>query len=206
MIVRLVSGEDGLTFEAALARGGGAYVDGDWLPSEPGGEVPALVLDPAGVDPDARAAQALTRVARESVAHVEGRSGAVDVTGAGLVAAIARQLLGGRVAAPGAAAPRPEAVIDTTGDPDRIAAATRRVADLGLVVLAGESTERQLDLDLYPDVHVRGLELVGVTPMLVSDLEDDDDAPPVPAPAEVEIGAPLPRAAVWYRITGAAEH
>lgn len=205
MIVRLVSGEEGFTLEAAIARGSVAYIDGDWLPSEPDVQVPALVLDPAGAEPDTRAAQGLTRVARESVAHVlAGRSGAVDVTGVGLVATIARLLLGERVSALGAKAPRPEAIVETTGDPDRIAAATRRVADLGLVVLAGDSTGRQLDLDLYPDVHVRGLELVGVAPAYVSELEDDG-ALPVPAPAEVAIGAPLPRAAVWYRVTGTAD-
>lgn len=208
MIMRLVSEPSGFGLEAELPRGAVAYIDGDWLWSAPSAEVPALVLHPAGADPNTRAAQALARVARESVAHVlaEGRSGVVDVTGAGLVATIARLLLGERLSAHGPEAPRPDAVIESTGDPRRIDAAIRGVADLGLVVLAGESIGRRLDLDLYPDVHVRGLELLGVAAAHVSDLQDEAEPlpVPVPAPTEIPVGSQVPPSAVWYRVTGPA--
>ena len=44
--------------------------------------------------------------------------------------------------------------------------ATRRVADLGTIVLVGEALGRTADMNLYADVHVRGLTLVGVSPPL----------------------------------------
>ena len=96
---------------------------------------------------------------------------------------------------------RPAAVIDTTGDPEVIADATLRVADLGLLVLAGEAAGRQLDLDLYPDVHVRGLVLAGVEPARIGEAGTVIERPPVPPPAEVVIGLPLPPRAMWYRVT-----
>jgi threonine dehydrogenase-like Zn-dependent dehydrogenase len=57
---------------------------------------------------------------------------------------------------------RPAAVIDTTGEPRHIEAALRRVADLGTVVLAGPLPSGPVQLDLYADLHVRGLTVIGV--------------------------------------------
>ena len=202
MIIRLVSGEAGLRLEAALPSTSVAYVDADWLRSATDAEIPSLVLDPVGVDPDARAARAFATVARECVGHTIGLS-PIHVTGTGVVATMTRTLLEGRLAPTAAEAERPRAVIETTGDPEAVLEATRIVADLGVVVLAGESSGGQIDLDLYPDVHVRGLELVGVTPARISD--GTDEAPPVPPALQVTVGSPLPRAGVWYRITPADE-
>lgn len=99
-------------------------------------------------------------IAREAVAAAPGS--AVAVTGEGPVATEARRLLAasGRLAPGGDA--RPDAIIETSGDPVAIAAATERVADMGTVALAGESHGRVLSMDVYKDVHVRGLRLVGV--------------------------------------------
>lgn len=55
---------------------------------------------------------------------------------------------------------RPACIVETTGRPEVIRQALARLADLGLLVLAGPPSV--LALDLYPDVHVRGLRLVGV--------------------------------------------
>ena len=63
----------------------------------------------------------------------------------------------------GPAAP-PAAIVDTTGDPAGIAGGLARVDDLGTVVLAGPVPEGPVALDLYADVHVRGLTVVGVAP------------------------------------------
>jgi threonine dehydrogenase-like Zn-dependent dehydrogenase len=56
----------------------------------------------------------------------------------------------------------PPAIVETSGDAQELVAALRRVADLGTVVLAGPVLDDPLPLDLYADVHVRGLTVVGV--------------------------------------------
>ncbi len=58
----------------------------------------------------------------------------------------------------------PEAIVETTGDPQAIQAALERVADLGVVVLAGPAPAHGAALDLYRDLHVRGLTLLGIPP------------------------------------------
>jgi threonine dehydrogenase-like Zn-dependent dehydrogenase len=95
---------------------------------------------------------------------------AAEVVGAGALADALRARL------PAPAAP-PAAIVDTTGDPAAIADALARVDDLGTVVLAGPVPEGTVALDLYADVHVRGLTVVGVAP-------DGDGG----APAGVEPG------------------
>ncbi len=56
---------------------------------------------------------------------------------------------------------RPQAIVETTGTNREVAAALSRVDDGGIVVLAGSSSEA-IDLDLYTDLHRRGLVLIGV--------------------------------------------
>jgi hypothetical protein len=125
----------------------------------------------------------------------------VEVMGAGLIADVARRLLSGRVAAEGHAT-RPVAVIDVTGDPARIVAATRRLADRGVLVLAGESAGRLLSIDLYTDVHRRGLEIVGIgRPGSEASLSLVQRVDP-PPPARVDLGGLVPGAARWYRVSG----
>jgi len=85
--------------------------------------------------------------------------GEVAVTGGGQLADALRSRLGPRIA--------PEhdpvrAVIDTTGDPEVIAASLARLDDLGTLVLARPATPGPAALDLYADLHVRGLTVVGI--------------------------------------------
>lgn len=84
----------------------------------------------------------------------------VEVTGAGELAAAIRAELG-----PGepATEERPGTIVETTGAAAEIQAALARVRDLGLVVLAAAPAADAADLDLYADLHVRGLTVVGVT-------------------------------------------
>lgn len=188
---------------AELPAGVAAYIDGDWLPPT-SGEVPSLVVGTDG-DPDTTAALAFLAVARAAVAAVEGDE-PVEVTGRGLIAQQVRALLEDRSRERG----QPGAVVETTGDPGAIVEATRRVAALGTVVLVGESLGRKTELNLYPDVHVRGLKLVGV-PSHLQDAEAlaataDPNDPLVESCRQslvsVSAGARLPPNAAWYR-TGA---
>jgi threonine dehydrogenase-like Zn-dependent dehydrogenase len=122
---------------------------------------------------------------------------AVEVTGDGLVAAEARRLLEeeGRLAA---GDDPPDAIVETTGDPAAIAAATARVADMGTVALAGEPLGRTLSLDVYTDVHVRGLRLVGIgRPEAGSDV-----AAPRDCLATLEDGTGGSASARWHRVAG----
>ena len=142
--VRLVAGAD--------ARGA-AYADADWL--GPSGEpAAALVVDGDG-DGERAAALVLLDLASRAAAEVAGAA-RVEVVGSGFVAGAVSALVGAGGDGPLAA------IVDTSGDPERIRAALGRLDDLGTLVLAGEPLGRPLELDLYPDVHVRGLRMVGV--------------------------------------------
>jgi hypothetical protein len=160
-----------------VAAGGPAIVvDGDSIRC---GEGPAVEIPPERRDdPDALAAAALRAVAAEAVSRVPGHVGGVKVLGEGLVAAEARRLLGARAGESSAY------VIDATGDPDAIAGALGGLDDHGTLVAAGPLGERPFPINLYSDIHLRGLRLVGVAPPLAG------GALPEPAgdPGRVETG------------------
>jgi hypothetical protein len=192
-----------------------AYLDADWVPPG-GGQVGALVVFADGsthwhrdeprhgdamADPDRLAVSCFVAVASAAVVAV-ANADPVEVVGTGLIADVARHLLGDRVATEGNET-LPGAVIEATADPARIVAATRRLADRGVLVLAGEPAGRRLDVDLYTDVHRRGLEIVGVgrpggegSPALLGGVD-------LPPPARVDLGGLVPDAARWYRVAGA---
>ena len=85
--------------------------------------------------------------------------GAVEVTGDSELARELRERLASR--SPQRGLP-PDAIVETTGEPDVVRAALERVDDLGTVVLAGPVADAAVSLDLYADLHVRGLTVVGV--------------------------------------------
>jgi hypothetical protein len=97
----------------------------------------------------------LAAAVSEALAGVE--RGRVRVDGAGPLATELRALLGAELPEPA----RPLAVVETTGTADGLRAACEQVADRGLVLLAAEADE-PVDMDVYRDVHRRGLELLGV--------------------------------------------
>jgi threonine dehydrogenase-like Zn-dependent dehydrogenase len=101
--------------------------------------------------------------AAAAVEAVPAGGGAIEVVGRGALADEVRRLLAARVGS-SRADQRPSIVIETTGEAAQLEAALRRVDDLGTVVLAGPQPVGPLTVDLYPDLHVRGLTLVGVTP------------------------------------------
>jgi hypothetical protein len=219
--------DGGVVLAEALPSGSVAYVDREWLPTS-SADVPALVAFPDGtlawrgrrpvpapsaVDSETAAALALLAVAEIAVAATAGVSpDHVEVTGTGVIALQARALL-----AHGSSADyrshgieQAAAIIDTTGDPEVIVDATRRAADLGKVVLAGEALERTAQINLYPDVHMRGLSLVGVpAPLhdanaLFSEISVDD---PLVASCRAALvgataGTSLLPGAAWYRVGG----
>jgi hypothetical protein len=142
-------------------------------------------------------------VAREAAAAVAEGDTPVEVTGDGIIARRIRAIVGSAPVPGTTGVERPGAVVDTTGDPAVILAATQRLTDFGILALVGEPLGRPLDLDLYADVHRRGLRVVGVAPPL-SDPVDTGGAPLPhalePDPVAVAAGAPLPPGAAWYRI------
>jgi hypothetical protein len=215
MAVGLVTTSAGLALQAELPDDGFAYVDGDVVVPELADGVPALLVEarsarwsrgpevelPAGMAADRAAQLAFGSVARDAVRAVDA-SGRTEVIGKGVVAAMVRRLV---PRASGGGSDRdgpPRTIVDTTGDPAVLEPATRRLADLGTLVLAGEPLGRRLSLDLYPDVHRRGLRLVGVAPpladpMVLADARNGVFAePPVP----VASGSPL-SPATWYRLS-----
>ena len=208
-----------------MPPGAVAYVDRDWLPAS-SGEVPSLVADPGGalawrggrpvqipgnLDSDAAATLALLVVAEAAAAVLEGIApDSIEIIGRGLIAQQVRALVKNPSESNGWSTPieQPRAIVDTTGDPSVILDATRRVANLGTVVLLGESLARRAEMNLYPDVHTRGLTLVGVAPPLqdAASLFAHDVGSEVDLSREllvpISTGAPLPPAGVWYRVSG----
>lgn len=119
----------------------------------------------------------------------------VDVLGAGAVAAAVRST----VASAAAGDAPPQAVIDTTGCPSTITAALARLRRGGLLVLAGESRGRNLELNVYRSVHATGAEVIGVPrPRRAAPCGTTAALPPaVRIPPDV----PIPFAP-WYQIGG----
>lgn len=204
--------------------GGVAYVDADWPSPSGAGRVPTLVTRRDGsivwtgigaaewgaseLEAEARVAVCFARVVREAVAaarayDLEGRR--VAVTGRGFLASLIRVELGDLMFGES----RPGAVIDTTGDRSLIEPSVAEVADGGLVVMAGEPPGGVLPLDLYRDVHVRGLTLVGVSPLRDGNAGGDLDPPAVDeelprlrkALVDGTLGRPLPLGALLYRLS-----
>lgn len=104
----------------------------------------------------------MSDVAIEAVAAaVPAGEGPLEVVGD---TAFARDLRARLGAGPIAAGARPAVIVEASGEASALAAALGRVADLGTVVLAGPRASTPVDLDLYADLHVRGLTVVGVAP------------------------------------------
>lgn len=62
-----------------------------------------------------------------------------------------------------------DAVIETTGDEEIIRSALERLPPFGLLILTAPSPKPPI-INLYPDVHVRGVKIAGVAPPFVRDL------------------------------------
>jgi hypothetical protein len=219
-VIRAKLTDSGVVLTGDVPANSFAYIDADWVPRSRPGPVAVLVVErgmsvrwdadamevplPEDLDPDAAAAVVLAAVAREACDAVSSVSPeSIEVTGDGLIARQIRATLAAITPNDATAAgARPSAVIETTGDPDVIVAATCTLDDLGMLVLAGHPRAR-LDLDLYPDVHVRGLELVGIAGPLAAGPPwrgsgRSYDGKGFEPPRRVELGKPLPMGAAWY--------
>lgn len=91
------------------------------------------------------------------IAALPSGHGPVEVVGDGALAMAVRARVAQRGPSDG---DPPATIVETTGDPARIAEALRRVADLGTIVLAGPLPPASPAFDLYSDLHVRGLTMV----------------------------------------------
>jgi hypothetical protein len=211
-VIQGLPGNGGVRLDGGgLPAGAVAYLDAEWASPDANVPLPAVVAHqnrvswgdgtaaalPEGVTGEAAAGAMLASVAREAADCVRGvPPQSVRVHGRGLVAALVRQLV-----AANSSIGAPEglhAVIDTTGRPDVLLAATRELANGGLLVLAGEPLGRHLTIDLYPDIHRRGLQLVGVAPPRTATAELDLAEPLVVPPAvEARPDAPVSGDA-WY--------
>ena len=83
----------------------------------------------------------------------------IEIVGTGAFANDLRRIL-----PPIQSSENPTLIVESSGDTSAIEAALDRVDDLGTIVLAGPLPELPLSLDLYSDLHVRGLTVVGITP------------------------------------------
>jgi hypothetical protein len=191
---------------ALLLEGeGAAFVDRDWLQDSSDRSIAALAVDAdgqlhygdrrldAGGSPEGRAASIMSAFVEDLLAAVEHTDRRyVKVTGAGLIAVELRRHLGALAQLEDGA---PSAVVELTGSQAELVRATQKVAPGGLIVLAGESTD-ELNLDVYADVHRRGLRVLGV-PLPVSRRGDGPET--LPKPVSVRSGEPLPPG-LWYRV------
>lgn len=192
--MKVVVGDESVVFVGPLDAGHVAYVDADRLPDGGEAEIEVLVV-PEGATADDSGAHALGVLAapvREALASFTGR---VEVVGDGAVARSIRA----EWSAQRSAGDAPDVIVDLTGDPEAITAAVSRLADLGTLILAGGPAARPVDLDFYPDVHVRGLRLVGVPDA------GNADAPAslvaCDGPVEARVGRKVAAGAPWYRVS-----
>jgi hypothetical protein len=188
--------------------GGEAYVDADWLSGVAAGSAAALLVRDNsltstwdGQTLSLAASRADERVVAEALVHVavaaaaEARSAQRPfVSGRGFVAETTRELLGAQDAAE-----TPDLIVETRGDPASLVESTQRVADLGVVVLAGVPSVDPFRFDLYPDVHVRGLHVVAL-PLVLELVQGSTGAQRRRQPVHVRLGEPIADAH-WYRIT-----
>lgn len=185
--------------EVDLPAGSRAWIDRDWLSDSAPHIVPALVLEPdgtlrfgegelgTGTSPMGAMADLVARVA----APAAGLS-CVEVLGGGAVAAAVRTLTGSK---PLTENERPQCLIVVGGGADAIVAATERVPDAGLVVLAVERLGEPIEINLYRDIHRRGLRVIGVPgPTATAASAAGVD---LPAPAPARAGEPLPNAPLY---------
>lgn len=184
---------DRVVFRAELEAGNVAFVDADALPRSGEMDVPPLLVTRDGAEAGNRAAETVCGRAAAVVATLTEIDGTLGVCGRGIVAHRVRALLGDRVASLPAAA----AVVDLTGNPETISDAIRRLPDLGTLVLGADLGARTVDLDLYPDVHVRGLRLVGIPD--ASSVEETSTCD-LEEPLEALLGDQAPLGRRWYRV------
>lgn len=104
-----------------------------------------------------------------AAAAIPAGAAPVAITGESALAQALRARLGGESSV--AAEARPGVVVETTGQADAIRAALEHVADLGTVVLAGPLGPGPIALDLYADLHLRGLTVVAVPPQPAGEAE-----------------------------------
>jgi len=181
-----------VVFESQEGDGGDAYVDSDQLPTS--GEVRVeAVRGGCAVE----AARVYAARAATLAALLRTVDGPLEIIGNGITARGLRSL----IPASSLEGP-PGVVVDLTGDPANVAAATRRLRDLGTLFLAGFSGGRSLDLELYPDVHLRGLRVVGAP--LDVDLAMTPEWPPelkLEGPRVVRLGQPTPLGPAWFQVS-----
>ena len=190
-----------------------AFVDAEWLRASSGGRLRAIgvtadgvarwydacggyeELDlPVGASTDTAGHGVLAGFAARARQIVAEAGGTVEVIGTGAVAQAIAHAVGTTA---GLRVESPRTIVDTTGKADVLVDATQRLPELGTFVLAGPPPSANVTIDLYPDVHVRGLRLVGVgTPEVAAAA----DAPDVDDPARVRAGEPVPVGASWYRV------
>jgi len=174
-------------FTGELEQDAAAYVDADWVQGAGNAGVPALVSS------EEDATRVLLAIAT-SAASAAASARLPAVAGHGFVARHVRELLGIGAESP---PPSPDLIVETRRDPASMLESTTRVADLGTVVLAGPPAG-SFRFDLYPDVHVRGLRLVSVSPRSAE--HTPGHLPTLERPATVRLGETLPEGAAWYRV------
>ena len=84
----------------------------------------------------------------------------VEVVGTGSLADELREQL----RSSGSDGVHPGTVVYRTGNLEQLERAMQRVDDLGMVILSGPPLPEQATIELYADVHVRGLTLICVPP------------------------------------------
>ena len=191
-----------------LPSGTAVYMDRDWIDAAEAPSVSSAILVkgeelrwPSGAvrsvnssDPD-RIVWAMIDALAQAVADVAAQQDAAPyVIGDGLLASRIR----GRTSTDDNTGVPPAMVVETTGSTAGTARACSIVADLGTVLFAVTPLDGTTPYDLYPDVHRRGLALIGVPDP--DGASDDGHAPPgaFSAPTEIRSGEAGPLSSRWF--------
>jgi threonine dehydrogenase-like Zn-dependent dehydrogenase len=194
--------ETSVRFEFVLDEGEVAFVDADWLPAAGRTAVAAITIS-SGDDhqPVEIARGQLAATAGAAVAGLKNHDvdlASIHVPGRGAVADEVRRRLGLEVGPPTETPARPRVWIETSGAPEALETALAGVADLGTVVLTAPAREPTIAIDLYRDIHLRGLHLhaVGTEP---TDAGEEHSSLPDPIPVTPGQTVPLRG---WYWLHG----
>ena len=186
-----------------VPRGATAIFDSEWLPAGDGPVGGMLVrrdgemiwcdfdgtlrqMSSVPDQPRDEIARRLLQGMADEALRVAGGA-MIDVIGDGALATSLRKAAGVSDA-PGAAV-----VVDTTGSAAAVAAALDRLPQLGTLVLAGPAAREDPDLDVYANLHLRGLRITAIAPSL-------GQSSHTLSPTHVRAGEPLP-AATWYCVS-----
>ena len=190
MTINPVVGYDGTRLQADLDRDTYAFIDSDALATGRARLDALVIANPSAREATSAALGAAEMVAREVAALAMAHDLRIKTIGNGIVATLVEELVG--------SGGRTEGLAVTSSDPAMIRRALEIAPDLGFVIVAASFCE-PVGLDVYGDIHRRGLTVRGVKPFARREACVGPVRPDL-EPLQVSVGEVFNPGALWYRL------